>query len=114
MKKKIAYCIFIAAFFAVCIVPSAGMLIFGESEAAANEILAPRPEFYYGDGTFNREITDDLTSYFADRSAFRQEFITAYAKIQAAVFGESSADGWRDRCTYVESHGTAVQRCAEG
>ena len=29
MKKKIAYCIFIAAFFAVCIVPSAGMLIFG-------------------------------------------------------------------------------------
>lgn len=101
MKKKIAYYIFIAAFFTVCIIPSAGMLLLGESEAAANEILAERPSLFTEDGAFNRNITDELTSYMADRFAFRQEFITAYAKLQAAVFRESSSedvvlgkDGW--------------------
>ena len=101
MKKKIAYYIFIAAFFIVCLVPSAGMLLKGESQPAANEILAQRPELILEDGTFNSEITADLTSYFADRFAFRQEMIPGYAAIQAALFQESSAedvilgeDGW--------------------
>ena len=48
MKKKIAYYIFIAAFFIVCLVPSAGMLLKGESQPAANEILAQRPELMLG------------------------------------------------------------------
>ena len=63
--------------------------------------LAQRPELILEDGTFNSEITADLTSYFADRFAFRQEMITGYAAIQAALFQESSAedvilgeDGW--------------------
>ena len=92
MKKKIAYGIFIVAFFLICLLPSAGMLIFGESEAAANEILADRPAVMLEDGTFNTNITDDITDYIADRSALRQEFITVYAKIYAALFGESSSD----------------------
>ena len=101
MKRKTAYGIFIAAFFILCIIPSAGMLLFGESEAAANEILSPRPAVFREDGSFNQNFTDDLTSYIADRFAFRQEFITAYARIQAALFHESSSedvvlgeDGW--------------------
>lgn len=101
MKRKIAYGIFVAAFFLLCIIPSAGMLLFGESEAAANEILTEKPELFYEDGSFNSSFTDDLTSYIADRFALRQQFITAYAKIQAAVFHESSSedvvlgkDGW--------------------
>ena len=101
MKRKTAYGIFIAAFFILCLIPSAGMLLFGESEAAANEILSPRPVIFQEDGSFNQNFTDDLTSYIADRFAFRQEFITAYAKIQAALFKESSSgdvvlgkDGW--------------------
>ncbi len=92
MNKKTAYIIFIILFFAVCIVPSAGMLVVGEAPAAANEIVTTRPQLFLPDGTFNANITDDLTSYFADRFAFRQNFITAYAKIQAAAFGESSSD----------------------
>ena len=101
MKKKIAYCIFTAAFFIACLIPSAGMLFRGESQPAANEMLAQRPQLILEDGTFNRQITDELTSYFADRFAFRQEMITGYAMIQAAVFRESSSedvilgeDGW--------------------
>ena len=66
MKKKIAYCIFTAAFFIACLlIPSAGMLFRGESQPAANEMLAQRPQLILEDGTFNRQITDELTSYFA-------------------------------------------------
>ena len=64
MKKKIAYYIFIAAFFIVCLVPSAGMLLKGESQPAANEILAQRPELILEDGTFNSEITADTHLLF--------------------------------------------------
>ena len=72
MKRKTAYGIFIAAFFILCLIPSAGMLLFGESEAAANEILSPRPVIFQEDGSFNQNFTDDLTSYIADRFAFRR------------------------------------------
>ena len=124
MKRRIAYYIFIAAFFAVCIIPSAGMLLFGESEAAANEILAERPSLYAEDGAFNQNITDDLTSYIADRFAFRQEFITVYAKLQAAIFKESAAedvvlgkDGWlfySDTADDYLHRGTISRRSAQG
>ncbi len=92
MKKKIAYCLFITAFFILCIIPSSGMLIWGESEAAANEMLSMSPSIYTEDGNINKNITDDITSYIADRFAFRQEFITAYAKLHATIFGESSSE----------------------
>lgn len=90
--KKIFYGIFIAVFFIICIVPSAGMLVMGESQPAANEILASKPEIVREDGTFNTSLNDDITDYIADRAAFRQEIITAYAAAKAAVFGESAAD----------------------
>lgn len=92
MMKKAAVYIFITAVIAVCIVPAAGMLIFGESQPAANEMLAQRPALTDDEGKFNKNITDDLTDYIADRFAFRQEFITAFAKIKAAVFSESSSE----------------------
>ncbi len=90
--KKIFYGIFIAVFFIICAVPSAGMLILGESQAAANEILASKPEIMREDGTFNTSLNDDITDYISDRMAFRQEIITAYAAVKAAVSGESAAD----------------------
>lgn len=91
LEKALRY-IFITAVIAACLVPSAGMLIFGESQPAANEILAQRPALTDDEGKFNKDITDDITDYIADRFAFRQQFITAYAKLQADVFGVSAAD----------------------
>lgn len=124
MKRKTAYGIFIAAFFILCLIPSAGMLLFGESEAAANEILSPRPVIFQEDGSFNQNFTDDLTSYIADRFAFRQEFITAYAKIQAVLFQESSSedvvlgkDGWlfyQDTVDDYLHHDTLSDRQIQG
>lgn len=92
MLKKAGRYIFIMAVIAACLIPSAGMLIFGESQPAANEMLAQRPVLKDDNGKLNKNITQDITDYIADRSAFRQQFITAYAKLQAAVFGESASD----------------------
>jgi hypothetical protein len=92
MNKKTAYIIFTAVFFAVCLIPSVGMLIIGPSDSSANEILAEQPVLFTPDGSFNTSITDDITSYIADRFAFRQQFITAYAHINAAIFHESTSD----------------------
>ena len=92
MSGKAGRYIFITAVIAACLIPSAGMIIFGESQAAANEILAQRPALTDDNGKLNKNITEDMTDYIADRSAFRQQFITAYAKLQACVFGESASD----------------------
>ena len=43
MKKRLIDLLFILLFLVLCLIPSLGMLVFGESEAAANEILASRP-----------------------------------------------------------------------
>ena len=101
MKNKKFYVLFIAVFLAACMFPSLGMVIFGESEAAANEILAQRPSLTTPEGGFNGSFTDEATDYVADRFAGRQQFITAYAKLQAALFQESASekvvlgkDGW--------------------
>ena len=92
MFEKAGRYIFITAVIAACLIPSAGMLIFGESQPAANEMLAQRPALTDDNGKLNKNITQDITDYIADRSAFRQQFITAYAKLQAAAFGESASD----------------------
>ena len=44
-KKKIKGAqIFTAVFLALCLLPGLGMLLFGESEAGANEVLANAPK----------------------------------------------------------------------
>ena len=91
-NRKIIYILFTILFFAVCLVPSLGLLVFGEAEASANEILAGRPEVIKQDGSFNFNIAGDLTDYMAERFALRKELITVYAGINAAVFGESTED----------------------
>lgn len=101
MKKKTLYILFTALFIGICLVPAVGMLVFGESEAAANEILAGKPSLTDPEGSFNEDFTQEATDYIADRFAGRQEFITAYAKLQAFFFRESASpkvvlgkDGW--------------------
>ena len=35
--------LFVILFFCACSIPGLGMLVFGESQAAANEVLSPKP-----------------------------------------------------------------------
>ena len=44
MKNKMLHLLYIGLFLLICLTPFLGMLIFGPSEAAANEILASPPK----------------------------------------------------------------------
>ena len=92
MKLSIKANLALAAFLAVCLVPSAGMLLLPEGEAAANQALAPAPQVFRADGSFNTEVLDEVTDYVADHFALRQEMITAGAALDAAVFHVSAEE----------------------
>lgn len=85
--------IIIAVFLVICLVPSAGMLIFGPSDAVANEIQAPSPKFVQTDGSFNLDFTAGLSDWFDDRFCLRPQLSTAWAKINAVLFSTSVEDG---------------------
>ena len=101
MKKRLIDILFILLFLVLCLIPSLGILIFGESEAAANEILSSRPSVQNRNGSFNTALLSDFSDYIADRFAFRQEMVTAWSAINAKVFSGSveeqvilGSDGW--------------------
>lgn len=101
MKKNIGYYLFLAAFLLLALLPFAGMFLFGASEAKANERLAASPSVTNKDGSVNLDYLNDLSDYFADHFALRQEFITLDAKLEAGIFGTSASeevlcgkDGW--------------------
>ena len=101
MKKRLIDILFILLFLVLCLIPSLGMLVFGESEASANEILTSRPSVQNRDGSFNTELLSDFSDYIADRFAFRQEMVTAWSAINAKIFSGSveeqvilGSDGW--------------------
>ena len=101
MKKRRIDILFILLFLVLCLIPSLGILVFGESDAAANEILSSRPSAQNRDGSFNTELLSDFSDYIADRFAFRQEMVTAWSAINAKVFSASveeqvilGSDGW--------------------
>jgi hypothetical protein len=91
MGKKFSS-LFVILFFCACAIPGLGMLFFGESQAAANEILSPKPVLTQPDGSLNLEVMSDAADYFADHFAFRQELITADSALKVALFHTSSQD----------------------
>ena len=100
MKKKL-HLLFVVLFFCACAVPGLGMVFFGESQAAANEVLSPKPSLTQPDGSVNLNVMSDAADYFADRFAFRQELITADSAWKAGLLHTSSQeqvalgqDGW--------------------
>ena len=99
MKKTISL-IFTVLFLAVCLVPGLGLLLTGGADAAANEILPAAPVIA-ADGDFNPDFLAETADYVNGRFSFRLEDITAWAKLNAALFRTSTAenvllgrDGW--------------------
>lgn len=81
MKHAISK-VYIALFLLLCLLPSLGILIFGESGAAANEILSPRPRWGW-------EMLSQTGDYLADHFAMRQPMVTLWSRLNAAL-GRSS------------------------
>jgi hypothetical protein len=98
---------FIVLFVCICAVPGLGMLFFGESQAAANEVLSPKPVLKNPDGSWNLEIMSDAADYFSDHFALRQELITADSTWKAELFHTSSQEqvalGQDDWLFYAET-----------
>lgn len=109
--KKVLVIGFIAVFLLMCLFPFAGLLLTGPSGASANEILADPPSIRTADGKFNVDFLSDAGDWLADRFAFRREFITAEAAVEAAVFRESASgdvilgkDGWLYYATTLDDY----------
>lgn len=100
--KKLGHLLFTAAFLLACLIPGVGMAVFGPSEAAGNEVLAPLPRTTAGiDGSVNLNFLSDAADYFSDHFAFRQELVTADSALRTELFHSSSQpdvalgrDGW--------------------
>lgn len=93
--------LYIVLFLLLCLLPSLGMLIVGESEASANEILASKPVLIRRDGSLNGRVLNDTADYLADRFAMRRELITVWSTLEARLLGTSAEeqvvlgkDGW--------------------
>ena len=90
---KRSFCIlFTALFILMSAAPGLGMAVFGESGSFANEARARVPSLSKADGSFNKAVLDETEDYFADRFAFRKELITAWAGLNAGLFGTSVED----------------------
>lgn len=92
MKKRIVSLLFAALFMALCLIPSAGTAVFGPSAAGANEVLSPKPALTDRDGRFNSNVLADAAAWLGDHFWLRQELVTGWAKLNAALFRTSAAE----------------------
>ncbi len=99
--KKVLLAVFIAACFALCVLPSLGMIFVPDSEPIGNEREAKLPSLTNSEGKINTLYPTQLGEYFQKHFAFRSMAITADAKIQASLFSVSNndsvvvgSDGW--------------------
>lgn len=97
MKKRTSLFI-IVCLLLLAILP-VGTLVFGPSEAGANEILAAAPKFTK-EGRLNDLAFRQAANWFDDHVFLRQELITLNAKAQAALGASANEqivlgkDGW--------------------
>ena len=83
--KKLGYVLFVGVIAAVCILPAA-VMPWQEENAVGNEQLAPLPELREEDGSFNVNILNEFSDYFADHFGFRHEMITLNDQLTGAAF----------------------------
>ena len=101
MKNSLSDKIYIVLCLSVLLIPFAGMLVFGEAQPAANEVLAQPPSLRNADGSLNTGVLTDTQDYIADRFFLRQECASAWAGLNAKLLRTSveddvilGSDGW--------------------
>lgn len=91
VKKQATY-VFLFLFLLLCLTPSLGMLIFGSSKPAANELRTPKPAFTEEDGSFNLDYFSQLSDYLCPRLFLRQEAITLRNLLSVKLFATSPTE----------------------
>lgn len=79
--EQIGTWFYVILFWAVCLIPSVGMLFF-RSELAENRELAGVPSFWTEDGGWNRDYFEELENYVSEHFAFRGELVSADSLIK--------------------------------
>ena len=85
--KKPFYIAFIAAFLAVCLLPTAALLCGYKAENRENRPLAGSLPF--GAGWAEPFLPADFDAYFEDHFGFREEMVTAFHSLTMALFGDT-------------------------
>ena len=86
--KKPFYIAFIAAFLAVCLLPTAALLCGYEAENRENRPLARLTSLWGRDG-LNLSFPAEFDAYFEDHFGFREEMVTAFHGLTMALFGDT-------------------------
>ena len=81
--------VFIIVFFAVCLIPSAGLLLSGPAEPAANEVPVTLPKIKNYDGTWNSSYFSGLRDYVGKGFFLRLEGITGWNTLSSGLFHSS-------------------------
>lgn len=92
--KHVPRAVFIAVLalaLVIVAIPSVGMLWARTDSTTENRELAEPPALFEEDGSFNWNVLDDAGTYFADHFAYRNQLVSANARIRAA-FGVSATD----------------------
>lgn len=99
MKRKQLVC-YVVVMFGICLLPFAGMLWKDSGESVENRTLAGTPVLKNEEG-WNVDFLADAGAFFEDHFAYRQEMVTADAKVRGEIFGVSAddsviqgTDGW--------------------
>ena len=89
--KRAGNIIYLVICLIFCVLPFAGMTIYRTDTTTENKTLADFPKLKK-DGCINLEYFDELSAYFEDHFAFRQELVSADAVIQSKIFQVSNVD----------------------
>ena len=92
MKNKL-YILFCFAALMMLLVPGILTIATDEDEVKANQTLTAFPELKDSEtGELNTDFLPELSDYFSDHFAFRQELITLHSELIASVFSTSASD----------------------
>lgn len=89
--KNTSNIIYIVICLLICILPFAGMTVYKTDKTTENKTLAEFPKWSKED-KFNTDYFDELSAYFEDHFAFRQELVSLDAEIQSKIFKVSNVD----------------------
>lgn len=90
-KKRIGYLVYIMIVLGICLLPLLAMGLRTDVGNRENRTPAPWPSLYKEDG-FNWEYLQEAGDYFTDHFAFRQELVSADARIRTELFAVSPVD----------------------
>lgn len=89
--KKTGNIIYIVVCLLFCALPLVGMTFYKTDTTTENKTLAAFPK-WEKNGKWNSDYFDELSAYFNDHFAFRQELVSVDAEIQSKVFQVSNVD----------------------